>query len=158
MTDAKFADLVQCGCYRFALKDFPERGIFAALIADRLAKKSFELITSGDQYFFRFHLLALATAVLPFTPCQGNNRAMDQNELTTATTRLQNAKAALLELDHQERVKTVRSTADCWKHIVRFADAMKSVPIVGFNERTLWMNEIHSQMEFSRTLLQDQKV
>ena len=80
------------------------------------------------------------------------------DELAIAQARLATAQAALLELDHQERVKTVRSTADCWKHIVRFSDAMKSVPIVGFNERTLWMNEIHSQMEFSRTLLQDQKV
>ena len=81
-----------------------------------------------------------------------------ETELAISTTRLQNAKAALLELDHQERSKTVRFTADCWKHIVRFADAMKSVPIVGMHERNIWLNEIESQMEFSRTLLQDCKV
>ena len=81
-----------------------------------------------------------------------------ETELTISTTRLQNAKAALLELDHQERVKTVRSTADCWRHIQRFADAMKSVPIVGFNERTLWMNEIDSQLKLSKQFLEDPKV
>ena len=87
-----------------------------------------------------------------------SNERMDTNELTTATTRLRNARAALLELDFAERTKTVRSTADCWKHIVRFADAMKSVPIVGMNERTLWMNEIDSHMKLSKQFLEDPKV
>ena len=82
---------------------------------------------------------------------------MDTNELTIATTRLRNAKAALLELDHAERVKTVRSVEDCWKHIQRFADAMRNVPIIGMAERKLWLDEIASQLEFSKTLLQDQK-
>ena len=81
-----------------------------------------------------------------------------ETELAIAKARLQNAKAALLELDHAERSKTVRSVDDTWRHIQRFGDAMLSVKIVGFNERNLWMNEIHSQMEFSRTLLHDCKV
>ena len=80
------------------------------------------------------------------------------DELTTAQARLANAQAALLELDLAERTKTLRSTADTWKHIQRFADAMRSVPIVGMSERTLWLSEIISQMEFSRTLLEDPKV
>jgi len=80
------------------------------------------------------------------------------NELSIATTRLRNAQAALLELDLAERSKTVRSVDDTWRHIQRFGEAMKSVPIVGFNERNIWLNEIESQMEFSRTLLQDCKV
>ena len=80
------------------------------------------------------------------------------DELTNATTRLRNAKAATLELDYQERVKTLRSTADTWKHIQRFGEAMKNIPITGMSERILWLNEISSQMEFSRTLLEDPKV
>ena len=83
---------------------------------------------------------------------------MDQNELTTATIRLHNAKAALLELDCQERSKTLRKTDDVWKHIQRFGEAMRNVPIIGMNERNLWLNEIESQMTFSRTLLEDPKV
>ena len=156
MIDAKIADLVLCGCFLFALRDFAVQGIFDALIADRRGRRLFELITSAGKYFFWFLLLRLATTVLPSTPHHRNNNAMD--ELTTAQARLANAKAALLELDLAERLKTVRSTADCWRHIQRFGDAMKSVPIVGFNERNLWMNEIDSQMEFSRTLLHDCKV
>ena len=81
-----------------------------------------------------------------------------ETELAISTTRLQNAKAALLELDHQERSKTVRFTADCWKHIVRFADAMKSVPIVGMHERNIWLNEIDSQLKLSKQFLEDPKV
>ena len=81
-----------------------------------------------------------------------------ETELTTATTRLRNARAALLELNYQERVKTLRSTADCWRHIQRFGDAMKNVPIAGMHERILWLAEIQSQMEFSRTLLEDPRV
>jgi hypothetical protein len=80
------------------------------------------------------------------------------DELLIAQSRLANAQAALLELDHAERVKTLRSTADAWKHIQRFAEAMKSVPIAGMHERTLWLNEISSQMDFSRTLLEDHRV
>ena len=83
---------------------------------------------------------------------------MDQNELTTATTRLRNAKAALLEMDFDERVKTLRSTADTWKHIQRFAEAMRAILINDHHLRTLWLNEIESQMTFSRTLLEDPKV
>ena len=83
---------------------------------------------------------------------------MDQNELTTATTRLRNAKAALLEMDFDERVKTLRSTADTWKHIQRFAEAMRAILINDHHLRTLWLNEIESQMTFSRTLLENPKI
>ena len=83
---------------------------------------------------------------------------MDTNELTIAQARLANAQASLLELDYQERVKTLRSTADVWRHLQRFGDAMLSVPIVGFNERTLWLNEIDSQMKLSKQFLEDSKV
>ena len=80
------------------------------------------------------------------------------DELTNATTRLRNAKAATLELDYQERVKTLRSTADTWKHIQRFAEAMRNIPIAGMHERKLWLDEIASQLDFSRTLLEDPQV
>ena len=84
---------------------------------------------------------------------------MTQNdELSTARARLCNAQAQLLELDHAERTKTLRSVSDCLRHIVRFAEAMKSVPIHGMNERKLWLDEIASQLDFSRTLLEDPQV
>ena len=83
---------------------------------------------------------------------------MDTNELTTAQARLANAQAALLELDHAERSKTVRSVEDCWRHIQRFGDAMLSVKIVGFNERNIWLNEIDSQLKLSKQFLEDPKV
>jgi len=81
-----------------------------------------------------------------------------QDELTRAKARLANAQAALLELDYQERSKTVRCTADTWRHIQRFGEAMKSVKIVGMHERKLWLDEIESQMEFSKQFLEDCKV
>ena len=80
------------------------------------------------------------------------------DELLIAQTRLANAKAATLELDYQERVRTLRSTADTWKHIQRFAEAMRAILINDHHLRTLWLNEIESQMTFSRTLLEDPKV
>ena len=84
---------------------------------------------------------------------------MTQNDsLTTATTRLRNAKAAILELDYQERVKTLRTVSDCLRHIQRFGEAMRAICINDHHLRTLWLNEIESQMDFSRKLLEDPKV
>ena len=84
---------------------------------------------------------------------------MDHTDsLTTATTRLRNAQAQLLELDYQERVKMLRSVDDCLRHFQRFGEAMRNVPIVGMHERTIWLNEIASQLDLSRTLLEDPQV
>ena len=80
------------------------------------------------------------------------------DELLIAQSRLANAQSALLELDYQERVKMLRSVDDCLRHFQRFAEAMRNIPIVGMHERTIWLREISSQMEFSRTLLEDPKV
>lgn len=80
------------------------------------------------------------------------------DELLIAQARLANAQAALLELDYAERTKSLRKTDDVWRHIQRFGDSMLSVPIAGFNERTLWLNEIDSQMKLSKTFLEDSKV
>ena len=80
------------------------------------------------------------------------------DELSISQARLANAKAALLELDFAERTKMLRSVDDCLRHIVRFAEAMKSVPIHGMNERKLWLDEIASQLDFSKTLLKDKDV
>ena len=80
------------------------------------------------------------------------------DELSIAQARLANAQASLLELDYQERCKTLRKTDDVWRHIQRFGDAMLSVPIVGFREKTIWLNEIDSQMKLSKTFLEDSKV
>ena len=80
------------------------------------------------------------------------------DELLIAQSRLCNAQAQLLELDHAERTKTLRSVDDCLRHFQRFAEAMRNIPITGMSERTIWLDEIDSQMEFSRTLLEDPKV
>ena len=77
--------------------------------------------------------------------------------LTVATTRLRNARARLLELDIAEREKTLRSTEDCWAHISRFGLAMKDVRISSMAERTIWMEEIEKQMNFSRELLEEKQ-
>ena len=84
---------------------------------------------------------------------------MDHTDsLTTATTRLRNAQAQLLELDYQERVKMLRSVDDCLRHFQRFGEAMRNICINDHNLRTLWLQEIDAQMTFSRKLLEDPQV
>ena len=84
---------------------------------------------------------------------------MKQNdELLIAQSRLANAQSALLELDYQERVKTLRSVSDCLRHIQRFGEAMRAICINDHHLRTLWLAEIESQLDFSKKLLEDPKV
>lgn len=79
------------------------------------------------------------------------------DEFTNAQCRLVNAEANLRELDFQERSKQMRSTEECWRHIQRFSEAMKSVCISDHNVRNLWLDEIDSQLEASRQFLQETK-
>ena len=83
---------------------------------------------------------------------------MNTNELRTATTRLRNARAKLLEMEIAEREKTVLSVDDCWQHIFRFGQAMNSIPIAGLRERSLWLEEIDRQMKLSKTLLEEKTI
>lgn len=83
---------------------------------------------------------------------------METNELAIAQTRLANAQARMIEIDVAEREKTLRPVDDCWRHILRFGQAMNSIPISGMRERDIWLQEIDRQMKLSKELLEEKSI